>query len=42
VLVLEHSWLIPLVVFLVAGLIGGTLRASTERIAARRLAAGRI
>jgi len=42
VLVLEHYWLIPGVVLIVAGMIGGAVYASTERIAARRLAAGRI
>jgi cellulose synthase (UDP-forming) len=42
VLVLEHYWLIPPVVFIVAGLIGGTLYANTERLAARRLAGGRV
>ena len=42
VLLLEHYWLIPPVVLVMAGLIGGTLYAGTERIAARRLAAGRI
>jgi cellulose synthase (UDP-forming) len=42
VLVLEHYWLIPGVVLIVAGMIGGTVYASTERIAARRLAAGQL
>jgi hypothetical protein len=42
VLVLEHYWLIPGVVLIIAGMIGGTVYASTERIAARRLAEGRI
>jgi cellulose synthase (UDP-forming)/cellulose synthase operon protein B len=42
VLVLEHYWLIPAAVFIVAGLIGVSLYGSTERIAARRLAADRV
>ena len=42
VLVLEHYWLIPPVVFIIAGLIGATLYANTERLAVRRLAGGRI
>ena len=42
VLVLEHYWLIPAAVFIVAGSIGVSLYGSTERIAARRLAADRV
>jgi cellulose synthase catalytic subunit (UDP-forming) len=42
VLLLEHYWLIPVLVLLAAVAIGGIVYAGTERIAARRLAVGRI
>jgi cellulose synthase (UDP-forming) len=41
VLLLENYWLIPLFVVLLAAFISSWLRRSTERVAARRLAAGR-
>ena len=42
VLVREHYWLIPAVVLVLACVIGRTVYGGTERIAARRLAAGRV
>jgi hypothetical protein len=42
VLALQHYWLMPVVAFLAAIVVGVRVRLAVERLAARRLAAGEL